>query len=189
MKNMYLIIIEGTDNIGKDTLQNELLDKFETVSLIHCNSPKCKCFQSYEQDNLFLNYANNIINGAYDYTNCIIMNRSHYGEYVYGQLYRNRNAPDIISMIDTVDNILLSREDLKIKYIQLLSSSLTLRKKYDDKKSLSLMNEQKMEMENNYFLDIFNHSKLDKKLIYVNDHDDFRYKNDIFKEVIDFINN
>jgi len=186
---MYLIIIEGTDNIGKDTLKNQLIDMFETVTLIHCNSPKGKCFQSQEQDKLFLNYANNIYNGIYDGTNCIIMNRSHYGEYVYGQLYRNRNAPDIISMINEFDSIITAREDLTIKYIQLLSSSLELRKRYDDNKSLSLMDEQKMELENKYFIDIFNHSKLDKTLIYVNKGTDFRYKEEIFKEVINFINN
>ena len=36
---MYLIIIEGTDNIGKDTLISRLIEDFETVTLIHCGSP------------------------------------------------------------------------------------------------------------------------------------------------------
>ena len=56
---MYLIIIEGTDNIGKDTLISRLIEDFETVTLIHCGSPKCICFTSHEQDIKFIKYANN----------------------------------------------------------------------------------------------------------------------------------
>ena len=97
---MYLIIIEGTDNIGKDTLISRLIEDFETVTLIHCGSPKCICFTSHEQDTKFIKYANNIKNGLYDNTDVIIMNRSHIGEYVYGQLYRKRGANNIKTMLD-----------------------------------------------------------------------------------------
>lgn len=185
---MYLLIIEGTDNIGKDTLKNQLIDLFDTVTLIHCSSPKSRGFKSYEQDKTFLTYADNIVNGVYDGTECIIMNRSHYGEYVYGQIYRHRNPIEISSMINDFDKLIDSRIDLKVKYIQLLSTSLELRKKYDDNKSLSLMDEQKMEIENKLFMDVYNQSKFDKKLIYVNDGDNFRHKEDIYKEALDFIN-
>lgn len=186
---MNLIIIEGTDNIGKDTLKNKLIDLFDTVTLIHCGSPKVRGFQSYEQDNTFITYAENIVNGVYDGTECIIMNRSHYGEYVYGQIYRHRNPLEISNMINEFDNILSSRHDLNIKYIQLLSTSLELRKKYDDKQSLSLMDDQKMEVENKLFLEVYNQSRFNKKLIYVNNGNDFRHKEDIYNEVLNFINN
>lgn len=185
---MYLIIVEGTDNIGKDTVINQLCNLFETVTLIHCSSPTTKVFKSLEQDNKFICYANNIIDGLYDNTDVIIMNRSHIGEYVYGQLYRKRHRDDINKMLNIVDDILLSREDLKIKYIQLLSSSIELRKKYDDNKSLSNMDDELMKKENELFLEAYKDSSLDKCLIYVNDEDGFLPKEEIFNEVVDFLN-
>lgn len=185
---MYLIIIEGTDNIGKDTLIQRLTENFNTVTLIHCDGPQGNCFQSQEQDNKFICYANNIYDGLYDNTECIIMNRSHIGEYVYGQLYRKRNPYSINVMLDKVNEILLSRKDLTIKYVQLLSSSIKLRIKNDDNKSLSIKNEQLMKMENDLFLEVFDYIDLDKKLIYVNDEDVFLPKEEIYNEVLDFIN-
>ncbi len=185
---MYLIIIEGTDNIGKDTLIQHLTENFNTVTLIHCDGPQGNCFQSQEQDNKFICYANNINDGLYDNTECIIMNRSHIGEYVYGQLYRKRNKDDIKIMIDKVDNILTSRNDLTVKYVQLLSSSVKLRIDNDDNKSLSIKNEQLMKMENILFLEAYENSELDKHLVYVNDEDGFLPKEEIYNEVIEFLN-
>ena len=185
---MYLLIIEGTDNIGKDTLINRLIEDFETVTLIHCGSPKGKCFTSYEQDLKFINYAHDIKDGLYDNTDVIIMNRSHIGEYVYGQLYRNRNGNRIKFMLDKFDEILLERNDLIIKYVQLLSSSKELRKRNDDNKSLSKMNDEFMDKENELFLEVFDYINLDKKLIYVNEGNEFRSKEDIYNDVIKFIN-
>lgn len=185
---MYLIIIEGTDNIGKDTLKDQLIDLFDTVTLIHCHSPKSKVFVNYEQDRQFIEYAYNIIDGHYDITKCIIMNRSHYGEYVYGQLYRGRDENSIIKMIDEVDAILSSRGDLTVKYIQLISSSVALRMKNDDEKSLSNMDIEKMKKETDLFCEIYAHSKFDKILINVSDdHDEFRPKEKIYNEVLKFI--
>jgi len=185
---MNLIIIEGTDNIGKDTVISKLCEQFDTVTLIHCSGPQSKIFQSQEQDIKFKQYAINISYNEYDVTDCIIMNRSHIGEYVYGQLYRNRLADDIKKMIDEVDDILLNTKNLNIKYIQLLSSSIELRKKFDDNKSLSKMNDELMKKENELFLEAYEHSNLDKKLIYVNDEDGFLPKEVIFQEVVDFLN-
>ncbi len=185
---MKLIIVEGTDNIGKDTVINKLCEHFNSVTLIHCDGPKSKIFTPYEQDEKFLTYAKNIKNGLYNSTDCIIMNRSHIGEFVYGQLYRNRNEYKIYELIDNVNYILKTTNNLTIKYIQLLSSSIELRKTFDDNKSLSKMNDILMERENELFLEIYNYVNLDKKLIYVNDEDGFLPREEIFKEVIDFLN-
>lgn len=185
---MKLIIVEGTDNIGKDTIISKLCELFNTVTLIHCGSPKSKIFQSQEQDELFKSYAENIISGTYDKTDVVIMNRSHLGEFVYGQLYRHRSFHDIYKMICDVNYTLKKRKDLTIKYIQLLSSSIKLRKKYDDDKSLAKMDDELMKKENDLFLKVFNCVELDKKLILVNDEDNFYPRKIIFDEVIEFLN-
>ena len=185
---MYLIIIEGTDNIGKDTLKDRLIDIFDIVTIIHCSAPKSAFFKNKEQDKKFIEYANDIVNGVYDNAQCLVMNRSHYGEYVYGQLYRKRNKEDILKMIYKVDDILRSRRDLTIKYIQLISSSIDLRIKNEDGKSLSNMNYENMETETNLFKEIYALSGLDKLIIDVNDgNDNFKSKDEIYNEVIEFL--
>ena len=43
---MKLIIIEGTDNTGKDTLIAKLLEKYPTATLIHCGKPLTKKYSA-----------------------------------------------------------------------------------------------------------------------------------------------
>ena len=188
---MKLIIIEGTDNTGKDTLISKILEKYPTASIIHCGKPITKKYSSNEQDELFKLYANNIVNKKYDNTHVIIMNRSHIGEYVYGVLYRNRNKDEVGEMIFNVNNILYSRKDLNIRYIQLLSNSENLLRNNEDGKSLSNGNIEKINKEAKQFKEIFDNINIkdsDKRLIYVNDGDSFRSREDIFNEAWRFIN-
>ena len=174
---MKLIIIEGTDNTGKDTLISKILEKYPTATVMHCGKPITKKYSSKEQDELFRIYAQNIVEGKYDNTHVIIMNRSHIGEYVYGVLYRKRNNEEVEQMINDVNDILYYREDLEIKYIQLLSSSKELLKNNEDGKSLSNGNVEKINTEES-----------DKHLIYVNEGNVFRSREDIFNEAYRFIN-
>ena len=188
---MKLIIIEGTDNTGKDTLISKILEKYPTASIIHCGKPLTNKYSSNEQDELFRVYAKNIVNKKYDNTHVIIMNRSHIGEYVYGVLYRNRDIEDVENMLINVNNILYSRKDLTIKYVQLLSNSENLLKYNEDGKSLSNGNIEKINKEAKQFKEIFDNINIkdsDKRLIYVNDGDSFRSREDIFNEAWKFIN-
>ena len=188
---MKLIIIEGTDNTGKDTLISKILEKYPTATVMHCGKPITKKYSSKEQDELFRIYAQNIVEGKYDNTHVIIMNRSHIGEYVYGILYRKRNNEEVEQMINDVNDILYYREDLEIKYIQLLSSSKELLKNNEDGKSLSNGNVEKINTEANQFKEIFdkiNIKESDKYLIYVNEGNVFRSREDIFNEAYRFIN-
>jgi len=183
---MKLIIIEGTDNTGKDTLIAKLLEKYPTVTLIHCGKPLTKKYSADEQDLLFNIYASNIVNGSYSNTHAIIMNRSHIGEYVYGVLYRNRHSTDVAIMINKINDMISQCCD--VYYVQLLCSSEFLLSKNEDSQSLSKGNVEKIEKEKERFLKIFEASKLNKKLIWVNDGDHFRSREDIFNEVWSFIN-
>lgn len=186
---MKLIIIEGTDNIGKDTLINKIIEQIPTVTIIHCSKPTSKKFSSKEQDALFETYARAIADHKYDNTHAIIMNRSHIGEFVYGCLYRNRSTDKVEQMISRVDKILLSRKDLDIKYVQLLCTSTYLLSKNEDGKSLSDGDLQKISTEKDAFEYIFGTSEIpNKKLIYVNKGDEFRSRESIFNEVWKFIN-
>ena len=188
---MKLIIIEGTDNTGKDTLISKILEKYPTATIIHCGKPLTKKYSSEEQDELFKVYARNIVERKYDNTHIIIMNRSHIGEYVYGVLYRNRDIEDVEKMLIDVNNILYSRKDLTIRYIQLLSNSENLLRNNEDGKSLSNGNIEKINKEAKQFKEIFDNINIkdsDKRLIYVNEGDSFRSREDIFNEAWKFIN-
>lgn len=180
---MKLIIIEGPDNCGKNTLINKISENFLTITNIHYTKPENK----YIQNTIFRGYAYAIVNKVYD-TDVIILNRSHYGEYVYGCLYRGVSDKDALDIIDEIDNIYL-KHDIDVYYIQLLSTSETLLLKNDDNKSLSKGNINAISNEIRRFKEIFDHSRLNKKLIYVNGEDNFRNIEDIYTEAMDFINN
>ena len=180
---MKLIIIEGPDNCGKDSLIQRLSENFLTVTNIHYTKPENK----YIQNTLFRGYAYAIVNKVYD-TDAIILNRSHYGEYVYGCLYRGISDKDALDIINEIDNIYL-KYDIETYYIQLLSTSETLLLNNDDNKSLSKGNINAIGTEVRRFKEIFDKSKLNKKMIYINDGDKFRDKDDIYQDAFDFIFN
>ena len=179
---MKLIIIEGPDNCGKNTLINKISENFLTVTNIHYTKPENK----YIQNTLFRGYAYAIVNKVYN-TDAIILNRSHYGEYVYGCLYRGISEDDALDIIKEIDNIYL-KYNIDAYYIQLYSSSDTLLMKNDDSKSLSQGNITKIEVEQKRFLEIFDYSLLNKIKIQINNGEEFRNPNDIYKEAIKFIN-
>ena len=184
---MKLIIIEGTDNTGKDTIISKLIEKYPTVTLIHCSAPYSKKYSSKEQDTLFETYINNIVNKQYDKTHVIIMNRSHIGEYVYGILYRNRTSEEVRTMICTLNEKLLNRKDLEIRYVQLICTSKKLLSNNEDGKSLSEGNDYKILKENINFEEIFQYCNFPKRMIYINNGDEFKTRESIFNEVYKFI--
>lgn len=88
-----LIIIEGTDNVGKDTQQNLIIEKLNDLVFhkIHYSSLPFKAdvekhftYSSTMYDDMF-----KLMLSAKEKNINIIFNRSHLGETVYGPLYRN----------------------------------------------------------------------------------------------------
>ena len=180
---MKLIIIEGPDNCGKNTLINKISENFLTITNIHYTKPENK----YIQNTIFRGYAYAIVNKVYN-TDAVILNRSHYGEYVYGCLYRGVSEKDALDIISEVDDLYL-KYNIDVYYIQLISSSPELLVKNDDNKSLSQGNIDKISQELVRFCEIYAYSSLNKKLVYINDGNQFRSPNDIYEEVWNFINN
>lgn len=183
---MKIVIIEGTDNIGKDTIISNIIKDYETVTLIHCSSPKSKNISDAieEQKLLFNNQILDIITKKYN-TDILIFNRSFIGEYVYGSIYRNRDMLNTMIYINNLEDMLnsyINKNDLI--YIQLLSSSIELMKNNEDNKSLSKGDYDKIKKEIELFTEIYDNSHIvNKHLIYVNDGDKFRDLNEIIKEV------
>ena len=179
---MKLIIIEGPDNCGKNTLINKISENFLTVTNIHYTKPENK----YIQNTVFRGYAYAIVNKVYD-TDAVILNRSHYGEFVYGCLYRGISDKDALDIISEIDDIYL-KNNIDVYYIQLLSTSDKLLLKNDDNKSLSKGNIESIAAEQRRFRTVFDSSKLNRTLILVNDGEKFKSPDDIYNEAINFIN-
>ena len=181
-----VIIIEGPDNCGKDTLISKLSDHYKNVKVIHAGIPTSK--------NLFEFYYSGLIHdtldGYYDHSlNTVIHNRSIYGEYVYGPKYRNESKEEVERLIHKLEigelrTFIFSKD---LYFILLTSSSSDLLVKNDDGLSLS-SNKSDIEYELRAFDYIFDRSTIEnKKKVFVNNGDNFRDRDDICKDVINFI--
>jgi hypothetical protein len=182
-----LIIVEGPDNVGKDLLINKLNEYFlNRTRIVHSGVPNTK--------DLFNYYYNGIIHTALDLyfkddLEAVMLNRSFYGEYVYGPKYRNESKQEIEDLILKLEvgqlETFVSLPD--IYFVLLTSSDIDLLVNNSDGKSISDAKEDIAD-EVSSFEYIFNKSSLpNKKMIYVNKGSSFRDKDSIVDEVIDFI--
>ena len=113
---MIVLIFEGADNLGKSTIISKLTDKYKGVldiTLMHATSPKCKdgedpfeiqkrTFSQAVAKCSTLAMQEHVL--TYTNKNLVFMDRSHIGEYVYGQIYRNGDPDKIMEMIKDVHN-------------------------------------------------------------------------------------
>ena len=194
---MKIIIVEGTDRTGKDTLINELKNMSNHTLIIHCGKPVGNTLkeQNRNQHILFNDYIFKLYTDKYfGVCDLIIFNRAWYGEYVYGTIYRKRDKEDVLKMINSIERNLKSFNDSKCRtklegvyYIQLINDSIKLAISNDDGDSISI-DENDILKETSLFYEIFDKSQIKKKMIVVNNGDEFRDKNEILKEALDFIN-
>lgn len=187
---MKVIIVEGTDNTGKDTLINEIKNCYQNTLIVHCGKP---CGISSEenaeiQNEFFNKYLTNLKNHIYDdVCDVIIFNRAWYGEYVYGSLYRQRDKYEIQEFLEDFEQELLSIPDVEVYYVQLVCNSVKLLKENDD--GLSISNKiENIVKETKLFKEVFNLSNVKhKKIINVDENDEFRPRLSIFMETCDLI--
>lgn len=184
---MKTIIIEGMDNTGKNTIIQKLMEKYSVVKIIHSGKPKSKKNEEafIEQKQTFNNYANEVLNES-NMTEAFIFNRAWYGEYVYGCIYRNADPYVVLQMVCDIENKL----DVNETYlITLIADDAQFLVKNDDGLSLSNIDLIKLGAEKERFVKIHNYSKFKKKLITVNDGENFRPLEEIFSEIEDLIDN
>ena len=196
MKNTKLIIIDGMDNTGKTTLINRLTSVFDQLDMkaytIHLEKPPSEIPVEQIPEYSHTYYTTNLVNTLnafyksqqYDY---IILDRGWVSEYVYGQMYRNRDSKDIVD-----DNIVM---DYKISnifgrdniYLYVLIGSPMFLVKHDDTLSLSNANEKLIMKELKLFQNAFYMSLLNnKKLIEVDNGQNYKeYLHEIFNDIVD----
>lgn len=201
---MKVIIIEGTDNTGKDTIIKKLKNIAEQNIVFHCEKPtvtKTPDEQAIEQEKTFAELLGKTVYGYQFICNCeenfcpdggeyfLIHNRSWYGEYVYGCMYRDNAPEQVVEMIHNIEaviNKIISEED--ICYITLLSNNADFLVRNDDGLSISAAKKELIEEETKRFEEIHSLSNIkNKHIVYVNEGIEFRPSEDIFNEVLDCI--
>lgn len=185
-----LIIIEGTDNSGKDTLIKNLVNYYgvNNVDIKHFDRPKSRNNKdaALEQNDSFISFVH-YVNDVKD-NRIIICNRAWYGEFIYGVLYRERSQIDVVDMINEVENFLIAN-NIDTTYVQLFADPYFLTKN-DDGQSLSEGKLEIIEQEAQMFVEIFNRSILNDKLLIQTVIDgEFIPQMNIAKTVIDFVEN
>lgn len=188
---MKLIIIEGTDRCGKDTLIESLSREYNHVINRHWSFPKGETNDektAFQKD--FFNWEFRLYDllqtasNEVDKNSVIIWNRSHIGELVYGSIYRD-SKPETWVMdlekkycFDLADNI----------YLVYLYADAEFVVKEDDGHSYSAKLEDKQH-ELFAFNDACNKSSIRKKLfLKVNENGEYRSQQDILNTVFNFIN-
>ena len=184
--NKKLIILEGTDNVGKDTVINQLLDRYKDAKVYHCEKPKSKDDKeaAKEQYNSFLSLAKETSESK-DAT--IIHNRSWYGEYVYGVKYRNNDENEVKESILEFEKIILKNID-DVCLIMLLSDNSDFLVKNDDGLSISKAKKELIEDETKRFEEIFKFSTIPNKcIVYVNDGENWKPKEEIISKIYEIV--
>lgn len=184
-----ILIIEGPDNVGKDTLINNIIKQSMNPIVFHAGVPDSSdLYKFYEQG-----IINNTISSYKEFHkhDIIIHNRSIYGEFVYGHKYRQLFRGEAASLVYQLEYYLKNKIDENDLYFVLLTSdNASLLSDNDDGKSLSNANEKDIKDEIKEFDTIFKLSEIkNKKRILVNNGNTFKDKNEIFEDVYKFINN
>lgn len=183
---MKLLIIEGTDRTGKDTLIQSLMAKYPNSEMVHwgypigdTNDEKTE-YQKMSFGYLMRWYKFKKTMGNLD---LLIWNRSHIGEYVYGTIYRD-SYPQL--WIPSMEETYLSNDEDII--LVLLEADPEFIVKNDDGESYSNKLEDK-KVEISKFQQAFNNSIIINKLkIKVNEGDNYNDAESIFNLVDRTIN-
>ncbi len=179
-----LVIVEGLDRTGKDTLINSLLKKYPNSKMVHWGYPEgntnqektdyqIMSFGYYMREYEFLKIQNNL--------DLIIWNRSHIGECVYGPLYRESDPQWIF---DLEKEFLADSNNVYLVY---LHGDVEFLLKNDDGESFTTDLNKKLH-EQSLFNEAVNQSQITNKIkIKVNDGNNYIDKSGICSTVTRFI--
>lgn len=154
MASRKLIIIEGMDCTGKDTQIKAICNHFphENFHTLHYHAIKSRTPEEARKlAELTYREMFFIVDQA-PYTN-FIFNRSHYGEYVYGEMYRGYTDPEYVFEIDRESHIARQLEDAAL--IVLLNNDFDTLLAREDGDSLSQGDRMKLVQEFERFYDVY----------------------------------
>ena len=180
---MKLLIIEGLDRCGKDTLANDLMKEYPNSKMVHWGYPQGETneektdyqkmsFGFFMREFSFLNSRGQL--------DLLIWNRSHIGECVYGPLYRES---DPVWIYDLEKEFLLDEN----VYLVYLNGDIEFLLKNDDGESFTT-DINKKNHEANLFENAVDKSLIKNKLkIKVNNGNEYINQSGISGAVRNFI--
>jgi thymidylate kinase len=184
---MKLLIIEGTDRTGKDSLVNEICKSFPNAVKRHWSFPQGTTNEEktqWQKDQFLKEFKlYKTLNESLEKDSIMIWNRSHIGELVYGSVYRNSNPKDWVMFLeyafDWIDN-----PEIFLVYLYADAEFVV---KHDDGNSYSAkLADKKKELE--VFREGISLSSVKNTLkIKVNEGDEYINQEHIFKSVKNFI--
>jgi len=189
---MKVIILEGQDNSGKNSIISSLCEHYEydNVAVRHCGKPPKTILNPF-------NFQTRAFDCEYDimfalltyesyYENIVIYNRFYLGEFVYGQMYRDVTPEQVIKFIDKFEQKLLDFFD---PYLITLYSTPEFAVSVEDGCSISKKIEDKTK-EIELFKTIHNHSVINNKLLLKIDNlGEWKSKVEINETILKFIEN
>lgn len=204
-----LIVIESGDRLGKGTLIGGLCKYFDykNIAIRHCDKPFKNIpeneildyqFKIFTQEFELIRYIQMMNRKFMYHDNIIIYDRFYLGEYVYGQMFRNYSAELIKNNIldlekNYINELLINNE---VYLITLTASPEFFNSRESDGHELSkTLYEKTKELE--LFKEAHDFSIIPNKLLlkvdkpitelYYTGPGEFRTKQDILDEVINFI--
>lgn len=183
---MKLIIFEGCDQLGKDSLIEELSAQLRNYTIRHWSFPEGKtndektAWQYASFNNEFSHYT--FLKSKFP-QHVLFWNRSHLGELVYGTLYRDSIPKQWVPLLENTYDM---NNDLDVYLIHLTADAEFIARK-DDGHSYSASVESKQK-EIITFQNAIDNSKITNKLtIKVNDGNNYRDLQTISQEIRGFI--
>ena len=198
--NIKLIIIEGGDNLGKSTLIEGLCQhfKYDNITLRHFDKPPKGMspketldfqFNCFNNEISFLHAAQEIFTYTYNYyPNIFIWNRSHVGEYVYGQMFRGSEQKEILDSLLTFEfrNLYYMGLDTDTYLITHIADPEFFFKNEDGDSYAKTLEDKTKELK--LFKEIHELSTIKHKLLLkVDINGEWRSKEDMLNEVLNFI--
>lgn len=183
---MKLIILEGTDRCGKDSLISKLSSNLSNYTIKHWSYPKGK---TDEETTAWQKNTFNDEFGLYVFLqsrfpeHTLFWNRSHLGEYVYGSLYRKSNPENWVTHLEPNYGM---DGDPNVYLIHLTGDAKFIAKNDDGKSYSSTLKNKEKEIK--AFHSAVDNSKILNKLtIKINDGDNYRDITEITEEIWRFI--
>ena len=181
---MKLVIIEGMDRCGKDSIIDLISQDHFIHSITHWGYPVGNTNEEKTewQKTSFLDYMSkwkNVQSNSLD--SLVVWNRAHVGEYVYGTMYRD-SYPD--TWIPDLEEKYLSDDNV---YLVLLHADPEFLLKHDDGNSYTTQLELE-KLEHEKFQTAFDSSTIKNKIkIKVSHGDNYSDINDIYSIIVEAI--
>lgn len=209
---MVLIVFEGCDNLGKTTLIDSIVSDYRSqrdIVMIHSMGPGKNVQDPFEyQKEIFFVLASKIqMLSSFENSfvpktsqNIVLLDRSWFGEYVYGQIYRNEPSEEINRYVIDRCCSMVSRKDNVYPVVVHLDADTEFIMKMDDGYSFSsdmVRSERLKHIDNERILfdEAFarikenSGSKFKYMKVKVDKDGEFRLKDELLNEIYDTIEN